>query len=192
MGAPPVPLGPVVTVMSDGTSRGQVDDQASKKEQSTMDVARFEDLQAAFLERIQHAVYCNVATIDHHQRPRSRVMHPIWDGAIGWVISWPQSHKAKHLAQNPAVSLAYLHNPLKPVYVDGTATWIDDATEQRRIWELHKTTPPPLGFDPEPHYGSIEHPYFGLLRVLPWRIELGDLYGESRIWRRPSTTPSEA
>ncbi len=150
MGAPPVPLGPVVTVMSDGTSRGQVDDQASKKEQSTMDVARFEDLQAAFLERIQHAVYCNVATIDHHQRPRSRVMHPIWDGAIGWVISWPQSHKAKHLAQNPAVSLAYLHDPLKPVYVDGTATWIDDATEQRRIWELHKTTPPPLGLIQNP------------------------------------------
>ena len=148
-----------------------------------MEVARFEDLQAAFMERVQQAVYCNVATVDRKNRPRSRVMHVVWDGSIGWVISWPQSHKAKHLASNPAVSLAYIHNALKPVYVDCTAAWIDDATEKRRIWELHKTTPPPLGFDPEPYYGSIEHHYFGLLRFTPWRIELGDLHGEPMIWR---------
>ena len=148
-----------------------------------MEVARFEDLQAAFMERVQQAVYCNVATVDRKNRPRSRVMHVVWDGSIGWVISWPQSHKAKHLASNPAVSLAYIHNPLKPVYVDCTAAWIDDATEKRRIWELHKTTPPPLGFDPEPYYGSIEHHYYGLLRFTPWRIELGDLHGEPVIWR---------
>ena len=77
----------------------------------------------------------------------------------------------------------YIRNPLQPVYVDCTAAWIDDATEKRRIWELHKTIPPPLGFDPEPHYGSIEHHYYGLLRFTPWRIELGDLHGEAMIWR---------
>ena len=116
-----------------------------------MDVARFEDIQTAFMELVRAAVYCNVATVDRKNRPRSRVMHPIWDGPIGWVISWPQSHKAKHLSNNPAVSLAYIHDPLKPVYVDCIAAWAGDVMEKRRVWDLHKTVPPPLGFDPEPH-----------------------------------------
>lgn len=156
-----------------------------------MEVARFEELQQAFLERIQQAVYCSIATVDGKNRPRSRVMHPIWDGATGWVISSPQSHKATHLATNPAVSLAYIHDPYKPIYIDCSAVWIDDRTEKQRVWELHKTTPPPLGFDPEPHYGSIEHRHFGLLRFTPWRIELGDLYGEPLIWRAGSNAPSK-
>lgn len=150
-----------------------------------MHVARFDELQAEFLARISQAVYCTMATIDRQNRPRSRVLHPIWDGPIGWVISWPQSHKARHLAHNPAVSLAYIPEHAKPVYVDGTAEWVDAVEEKQRIWELHRTIPPPLGFDPEPHYGSIQHPYYGLLRITPWRIELGNLYGEPQIWRAP-------
>jgi hypothetical protein len=81
------------------------------------------------------------------------------------------------------MSLAYISNPPKPVYVDCTAVWVIEETEKQRIWELHKTTPPPLGFDPEPHYGSIHNPLFGLLRLTPWRIELADLGGEPRVWR---------
>ena len=148
-----------------------------------MDVAQFEDIQIEFMQRIQQAVYCNVATVDLKGRPRSRVMHVIWDGPIGWIITWPGSHKAKHLANNSYVSLAYVNNPKKPVYVECTAEWVDDISEQRRIWELHRTTPPPLGFDPAPHYGTIAHQYFGLLRFTPWRIELAELGSESLIWR---------
>lgn len=103
--------------------------------------------------------------------------------ALGWVITWPKSHKAQHLAHNPHVSLAYLSQPLKPVYIEGQATWENAVSEQHRIWALHQTLPPPLGFDPTPHYGTIEHPYFGLLRIDPWRIELAELSKESRIWR---------
>ena len=148
-----------------------------------MDVAQFEDIQAEFLARVSHAVYCTMATVDRRDRPRSRMMHPIWDGPIGWIISWPASHKAKHLARNPAVSLAYIQDKEKPVYVDGVAEWIDAVDEKRRIWDLHRTTPEPLGFDPQPHYGTIDHPYYGLLRITPWRIELATLYGEPIIWR---------
>lgn len=151
-----------------------------------MNVDRFEELQTEFLARVSHAVYCNLATIDRQNRPRSRIVHPIWEGPVGWLISWPESHKAKHLARNPAVSLAYVADKNKPVYVDATATWIDAVEEQERIWDLHRTTPAPLGFDPQPHYGSIAHPYFGLLRFTPWRIELASLNGESLIWR-PAT-----
>lgn len=152
-----------------------------------MEIAHFEDLQAEFLARVSQAVYCTMATVDRQGRPRSRALHPIWEGPIGWVISWPASHKAKHLASNPAVSLAYLPDRDRPVYVDGVAEWIDDPAEQWRVWDLHAATPPPLGFDPQPHYGTIEHHHFGLLRITPWRIELGNLFGEPLIWR-PSRT----
>jgi len=151
-----------------------------------MNVSQFEDLQAEFLERVSQAVYCIMTTVDRRNRPRSRVMHPIWDGPVGWVISWPASYKSKHLARNPAVSLAYLPDKSKPVYVDGIAEWVDGVEEQLRIWELHATTPAPIGFDPTPHYGNIENPYYGLLRITPWRIELGNLGGEPRVWRPSS------
>ena len=148
-----------------------------------MEISRFEDIQVEFMQRAQQAVYCNVATVDSKGRPRSRVMHLVWDGAIGWVITWPESHKAKQLANNPHVSIAYIAQPLKPVYVDCVAAWVNETDEKLRIWELHKTLPPPLGFDPTPHYGTIEHKYFGLLRFNPWRIELAELGKESLIWR---------
>jgi len=148
-----------------------------------IEVKDFSEIQAEFMQRTQQAVYCNVASVDLKGRPRSRVMHVVWDGPMGWVITWPQSHKAKHLANNPHVSLAYISNPLKPIYAECTATWVNDRQEQWRIWELHKTIPPPLGFDPTPHYGSIEGQYFGLLQFVPWRIELAELGKDSLVWR---------
>jgi len=137
---------------------------------------------------VSEAVYCVMATVDRKNRPRTRIMHPIWDGTMGWVISWPASHKAKHLAHNPAVSLAYIANKEKPVYVDGVAEWIEAIEEKQRIWELHRTTPFPLGFDPQPHYGSLDNPFYGLLRITSWRIELANLGGEPLIWRLGAAT----
>lgn len=148
-----------------------------------MEVARFEDIQAEFMRRAQQAVYCSVATIDLHNRPRSRIMHVIWDGPTGWVITRPGSPKTRHLAQNPHASLAYIGDPQRPMYIESVATWEDEAAEQQRIWDLHRATPPPLGFDPAPHYGTTRHPLFGLLRFRPWRIELAELGQPSQTWR---------
>ncbi len=148
-----------------------------------MEVSDFEDIQAEFMKRISGMVYCSMATIDSQDRPRSRVMHPVWDGPIGWAISWPASPKSKHLERNPHVSLAYVCTALTPVYIDGVAEWVDSVDEKLRIWDLCKTTPPPLGFDPETHYGSIHHHYYGLLRFKPRRIELASLNEEPIIWR---------
>jgi general stress protein 26 len=149
-----------------------------------MEVATFAEIETEFLARVSDSVYCNMATVDLKNRPRSRIMHPIWEGAIGWVISWPESLKAAHLRRNPHVSLAYFcHDKNKPVYVDCTAEWLTDRTAQQRVWEFYRTVPPPIGFDPTPHYGSIDHPHFGLLKLIPWRIELYTLGGESIIWR---------
>lgn len=148
-----------------------------------MIIGQFADIEAEFMTRVSQAVYCIMTTVDRQNRPRSRVMHPIWDGPIGWVISRPDSYKASHLAFNPAISLAYIPTKEKPVYVDGFAEWVGAVEEKQRIWDLHCSTPPPLGFDPQPHFGSIHHPYYGLLRITPRRIELADLFGESMVWR---------
>ena len=148
-----------------------------------MNVSTFEEIQVEFMHRAQQAVYCNVATVDRKNRPRSRIMHVVWDGPIGWVITWPASHKAKHLAINPYVSLAYIAEPTKPAYAECIAEWVNTVEEKLRIWDLHKSIPPPLGFDPTPGYGTIENQYYGLLRITPWRIELAELKAESLIWR---------
>lgn len=148
-----------------------------------MHVATFADLQTEFLARVSHAVYASLATIDTHDRPRTRVVHPIWEGSIGWIVSWPATPKSKHLARNPHVSLAYIADITQPVYIEGTAAWEHDPAEKQRVWQVIATTPPPIGYDPTPFYGSIDHPHFGLLKVTPWRIELCTLKGESVIWQ---------
>jgi general stress protein 26 len=152
-----------------------------------MEVQTFAEIRPEFMARVSQAVYCTMATVDRLNRPRSRIMHPVWDGPTGWVISWPESHKARQLAHNPYVSLAYIHDKENPVYADCRAEWIDNLAEKQRIWELHQTLPAQLGFDPQPHYGSIHNPYYGLLKLTPWRIELAHLGGEPVIWRNSNT-----
>ena len=149
-----------------------------------MEVSHFSEIKEEFMARVTNAIYCNMATIDRKARPRSRVIHPVWEEQTGWLISWPQSHKAKHLQHNPHVSLAYIQDKERPVYVDCVATWITERADLERVWTVHKQIPPPLGFDPTPHYGTIDHRYYGVLRFTPWRIELANLMGESRIWRQ--------
>ena len=148
-----------------------------------MEVSSFEEIQTEFMRRVSQAVYCNMATVDRQGRPRSRMQHPIWDGPTGWCISWKEALKTKHLEANPFVALAYIQDRDKPVYADCRAEWVDEESEKLRIWELHKSLPPPLGFDPEPHYGDIHHRYYGVLKFTPWRIALGNLGGETIVWR---------
>lgn len=146
-----------------------------------MEVSAFSDIEQEFTARIGKMVWCSVATVDTQGRPRSRVLHPIWEGTVGWIATGPNSHKRKHLERNPHLSLAYIADVLKPVYVDCTAEWITDRVEHQRIWELFKTTPPPMGYDPTPIFNTIDR--FGLLKLTPWRIEIAQFPGEGRVWR---------
>ena len=65
----------------------------------------------AFVE-IAHAVaWCSAATVDRKGRPRSRILHPIWewDGAslVGWVAAFPTALMRGHLNNNPYMSCTY-------------------------------------------------------------------------------------
>ena len=150
-----------------------------------MQVASFADIQTEFLARVQKFVYCNMATIAPNNRPRSRVVHPVWEAnGTGWILSVPDTPKASHLAHCPYVSLAYIHDINAPVYLECVAGVVTGREEHLRVWDVIKHAPPPMGFDPEPHYGSIDHPHWGVIRLDPYRIELYTLRGESVVWRR--------
>ncbi|MCL4876893.1 MAG: pyridoxamine 5'-phosphate oxidase family protein [Anaerolineae bacterium] len=149
-----------------------------------MEVTDFSEIQEEFLRRVHSVVWCTMATLDTRNRPRSRILHPIWEGTTGWITTRRHSHKAKHLAHSPYVSLAYTADLAKPVYVDCVAEWVDDLDEKKRLWDLLLTTPPPLGFDPAPIYKSVDDSGFGLLKLTPWRIEVTNFpAGPHLIWR---------
>ena len=147
-------------------------------------VGSFAEIEAEFLERVHRIVWCAFATLDTCNRVRSRILHPIWEGSTGWIATRRHSPKAKNLAHNPYVSLAYVVDIARPVYADCLAEWEDDIRSKRRVWELLLSTPPPLGYDPAPTFYSPDHPDFGLLRLTPWQVTLADLPAESRVWRK--------
>ena len=147
-----------------------------------VEVASFADIADEFRERVGKMVWCNLATVDAKGRPRSRVVHPIWEESTGWLGVRPDTPKLKHLAHNPAVSLAYVADVAKPAYAECVAGVVDDLEIKERIWNLCLRTPPPLGFDPAPMFGAFDSPGYVLLRFVPWRIWLADPLGTGKVW----------
>ena len=147
-------------------------DEAPRRQpsQSTTD---FRDIAEEFQKRVSRIVWCTMATVDARGRPRTRIIHPIWEGPIGYIGTGRTSFKAKHLAANPNVSFTYWDPAHEQIYIEATAEWLDDAADRQRIWELYKSTPPPLGYDPAPIWpqGPVEGD-FGVLKLTPSRIEL--------------------
>ncbi len=154
-----------------------------------MEVADFAEIEEEFIKRVHTMVWCNVATVDSKGRPRSRILHPIWEGSTGWIGTHRKSYKHKNLANSPYMSLAYITDIMKPVYADVTAAWEDDMGQKQRIWNLFATSPPPLGYDPALDFIRPDHENFGLLKLAPWRIALVTFPAPShaegqRIWRK--------
>src|SRR5512133_3656263 len=105
-----------------------------------MEVSDFSEIEEEFLRRVRAMVWCSVATVDSCGRPRSRILHPLWEGEVGWIGTHRGSFKREHLARNPYVSLAYITEIHRPVYADCRAVWVDDMDEKRRVWDLFKNT----------------------------------------------------
>jgi general stress protein 26 len=154
-----------------------------------MDVGSFDEIADEFNSRVSRIVWCSVATVDAKGRPRQRILHPIWEGSTGWVATGRHSHKEKHLAKTPYVALSYWDQQHQQIYVDARAQWIDDKAEKQRLWDLYKSTPPPLGYDLQMIWqGGVDDPTYGLLKLTPWRIELfalNDMFvgKQPQVWR---------
>ena len=132
----------------------------------------------AFVEMAHRIVWCIAATVDEDGRPRTRVLHPIWewDGArlVGWVATSPGSPKARHLAEHPLVSLTYWDSSHDTCTADCVATWELGADERRAGWRRFADAPPPVGYDPSiiPDWPDPDAPAFGVLRLEPTRLRL--------------------
>lgn len=154
-----------------------------------MDVGSFDEIATEFDRRVRRMVWCTVTTVDRKGRPRSRILHPIWDGPTGYIATGRNSFKAKHLERNPYVSVTYWDPQHEQVYAECRAEWVDDPAEKQRIWDLFKNTPMPYGYDPAMFWpGGPTSADFGVLKLVPWRIELWTLgqmaTGQpSQVWR---------
>lgn len=149
---------------------------------------QFADLEAKFHEITNRIVWCTVTTVDTRGRPRSRILHPVWDGATGWIATGRQSHKAKHLAGNPYVSLTYWDPKHEQTIIECKAEWQDDLETRAWLWDYLKTTPEPVGYDPSLFWKSHTDESFGALRLTPWRLEVWSLAAMARgepplVWR---------
>ena len=153
-----------------------------------MDVDSFDEIRDEFLARVHSVVWCNVATLDRRGRPRSRILHPIWEGSTGWIVTRAGSFKAKHLAAHPYISLAYIADIAKPVYADCYAEWVTSTEDKQRIWTLFQQAPPPLGYDPGSIFPTVDHPESGVLKLTPWRIEVANFPGQKYVWRNPEAS----
>lgn len=155
-----------------------------------MDIDNFSVIEQEFDRRVKKIVWCTFTTINRDGRPRSRMLHPVWEGTTGWIATGRETLKTHHLAHSPWVSLTYWDPDHDQVYADCKAEWEDDPAEKERIWNFIKNTPEPLGYDlsmfwPE---GPTSESY-GVLKLTPWRIEissLGDMVQGKppQVWRQ--------
>ncbi len=132
----------------------------------------------AFVDMAHRIVWCTAATVDRANRPRSRVLHPIWeweDGVLkGWVATGPTATKRAHLETSPYVSCNYWAENHDTCVAECRAEWAFDLPTRERIWNLFESAPPPVGYDPAmiPDWDSPDSPGFAVLRLTPWRLRV--------------------
>ena len=138
----------------------------------------YQETAPAFVEMAHRIVWCSAATVDDAGRPRSRILHPIWqwDGVtlVGWIATGPTSTKRAHLAHHPYISLNYWTPSQDTCVAECRATWAFDDETRTRIWNLFANAPAPVGYNPAivPAWTSPTAPAFAVLRLEPWRLRV--------------------
>ncbi|WP_378735306.1 pyridoxamine 5'-phosphate oxidase family protein [Nocardia brasiliensis] len=158
----------------------------------TSKVASFADIEGEFNTFVGRINYATMVTVDQRNRPRTRVLIPVWenvDGSpLGWLATYKTPIKAAHIAANPHVNFSYWAPGNHSVAVDATAEWVDAPEIRQRVWQLYgQTSPPGAGYDLGQFWHSPQDPKLQILRLDPWRIQVirgTDL--RSRIWQAPA------
>ena len=154
----------------------------------------------AFVEMAHRIVWATVATVDRHDRPRSRILHPIWEwdgnSLVGWIGTGPTPAKRAHLERSPFVSVNYWSPNHDICTAECRATWVLDDAGRTEVWERLRTGPEPVGYDPAmiPVWTSPTADTFAGLRLDPWRLRVfpGTMLmtgtGTVLDWSDPATT----
>jgi hypothetical protein len=140
-----------------------------------------QDLQTvspAFVEMAHRIVWCAAASVDRRGRPRSRVLHPLWqwqDGElVGWIATGPTPLKRAHLEHSPYLSCNYWTPSQDTCVAECRTTWFFDDETRERVWQTFASTPPPVGYDPAiiPGWDGPRSESFAALRLDPWRLRV--------------------
>lgn len=132
----------------------------------------------AFVETAHSIVWASVATVDADSKPRSRVLHPIWewDGTdlLGWVATVPSPVKKQHLAVHPYVSVNYWAPNHDTCAADCLVEWYFDDETRTAVWNKFVDAPEPLGYNPTiiPGWDSPTSESFAVLRLTPYRLRV--------------------
>ncbi len=150
----------------------------------------------AFVAMAHQIAWCSAATVDTHNRPRSRILHPIWewDGTdlVGWIATVPTPLKRSHVSHSPFASLSYWAENQDTCQAECAVEWAFDDETCARVWDLFLNGPEPVGYDPSliPQWNDPTDDEFAVLRLDPWRLRVfpGTLLlkgeGEMHNWRR--------
>ena len=151
----------------------------------------------AFIAMAHKIVWCTAATDDAQGRPRSRVLHPIWemvdDQLVGWIATGPTPIKQAHLEASPYISCNYWAADQDTCVAECKASWIFDAEGKQAVWDKFVNGPAPVGYDPAiiPGWDNASSEAFAGLRLEPWRLRVmpgavmmgGE--GETLVWQAP-------
>jgi hypothetical protein len=152
----------------------------------------------AFVAMAHGIVWASVATVDPEGRPRTRILHPIWEwdgeGLAGWIATSPTTVKRDHLASHPDVSINYWTTTHDTCSADCRAEWAFDDETCAAVWDRFLQGPEPVGYDPSIVPVWKDGPAsdaFAALVLTPWRLRVmdggrmlgggGDLF----TWRAP-------
>lgn len=150
----------------------------------------------AFVAMAHRIVWASAATVDQQGRPRSRILHPIWqwDGQelVGWIATGPTRTKRAHLEASPYISLNYWDATQDTCTAECRVAWAFDHPTREMVWNLFSSAPPPVGYDPRivPAWTSPTVDAFAALRLDPWRLRVfpGSVLmgqgGEVLVWRQ--------
>lgn len=153
----------------------------------------------AFIEMAHRIVWATVATVDAHGRPRSRVLHPIWqwegERLTGWIATSPTPAKRAHLTAHPFASVNYWSPAHDTCVAECRAELQYDDHTRITVWNMFRDGPEPVGYNPAivPAWPEPTAEAFAVLRLEPWRLRVfpgSVLMGQGGIvlkWREEST-----
>jgi len=161
-------------------------------------VTPLEQIAPAFVAMAHSIVWASVATVDADSKPRSRILHPIWewDGTdlFGWIATEPSPVKRAHLAVHPEVSVSYWAPTHDTCSAECLVEWYTDDDTRRAVWDRFAGAPAPVGYDPAIIPSWAEGPtseQFAVLRLAPYRLRVmpGTVLtagaGGVQSWRAP-------
>lgn len=128
-----------------------------------------------FVAIAHEIVWCTLSSVDASGRPRSRVVHPVWElgdaGLTGWLTTRSGTPKLGHIEATPYVSCSYWWERHDVAVAECHARVVADRGERERVWALLAATPAPAGFDPAAIWpGGPGDPGFVLVRLSPWLL----------------------